>query len=36
VLRNHPHFAGTLRDPTHERLMSVYFDPMIDFYAVAG
>jgi len=26
VLRNHPHFAGALHDPTHETLNSVYFD----------
>src|ERR1039457_5566698 len=26
VLRNHPHFAGALHDPTHETLDSVYFD----------
>jgi inorganic triphosphatase YgiF len=26
VLRNHPHFAAALHDPTHETLDSVYFD----------
>jgi triphosphatase len=26
VLRNHPHFAGTLHNPTNEMLVSVYFD----------
>ena len=26
VLRNHPHFASALHDPTHETLISVYFD----------
>lgn len=26
VLRNHPHFAGALHEPTHETLNSVYFD----------
>ena len=26
ALRNHPHFASTLHDPTHEKLISVYFD----------
>jgi len=26
VLRNHPHFAGSLHNPTHETLASTYFD----------
>ena len=26
ALRNHPHFASALHDPTHEKLISVYFD----------
>jgi triphosphatase len=26
ILRNHPHFAGALHEPTHETLNSVYFD----------
>ena len=26
VLRKHPHFASALHEPTHEKLISVYFD----------
>ena len=26
ALRNHPHFTGSLHDPTHEVLDSIYFD----------